>query len=309
VGAGPSKTIITAPPLKAKRPCWTDSTDIANLRNVSALFFMNPKGPVKVTGLKTVGHTGNGIAAYGARGFTVTHTIGKGHGAYGVLASGRTTGIKFLYNLELNDEHAPGEGGTAGLSVGDTPNAAAVIANNKVLGWHLGVFAREARHGAIVNNVVRGNCVGVLVFDDNQTESVQPPANYLGGDWKVVGNESIANNRRCLTRGGYVSGNGIIVVNADKVLVADNLIKGNHSSGPTDFPLPKDSGYRGAGLAVVHTPPFVPPTPPTREPHNVLSVGNTFENNELDIFYDGSGSGIRFVNNDCSTSLPQEICA
>ena len=77
---------------------------------------------------------------------------------------------------------APPDSGTAGISVGDTGDAHAVVAHNKSTGWNLGIFAREARSGSIVGNTTSGNCIGVLVFDDSSTESLVPPVNFAGGD-------------------------------------------------------------------------------------------------------------------------------
>ncbi|HET9117711.1 MAG TPA: hypothetical protein VFN75_06500, partial [Pseudonocardiaceae bacterium] len=61
-----------------------------------------------------------------------------------------------------------------------------------------------------------GNCVGVLVFDDSATEIPDTTRHVVGGDWKVTGNTSVANNRYCIAgRDGSqrVSGVGMLVTN------------------------------------------------------------------------------------------------
>jgi hypothetical protein len=42
-------------------------------------------------------------------------------------------------------------------------------------------------------------------------------------------------------------------------------------------------------------------------PENVLVVKNRFRN-DLDIFWDESGSNIRFKDNRCRTSTPEGLC-
>ena len=56
---------------------------------------------------------------------------------------------------------------------------------NDVRGYNLGIFARESRSGAIRNNYVSGNCVGILIFDDAATEVPDFSRNVEGGDWQV----------------------------------------------------------------------------------------------------------------------------
>lgn len=95
---------------------------------------------------------------------------------YGILATAGSTNIVITDNIEQGATGPIGPVGTAGISVGDSANAKALIANNRSEGLHLGIFARESRTGTISNNTVRGNCIGILVFDDSATRSpVRPP--------------------------------------------------------------------------------------------------------------------------------------
>jgi hypothetical protein len=320
VGAGKYKTTIQPPEGFTPTECW-DTPE-----QVSALHFENPKGAVTVTKLGTKGHLGNGIVGYGVKGFTVTHTRGVGHGtvtdvehpAYGIYAAGGSTGIKFTHNVEKGIQNEFGISGTAGISVGDTGNTDAVIAHNKSTGWNLGIFVREARNGVIANNATHGNCVGVLVFDDSGTETnetgpIDPGgqvANYAGGKWSIVDNVSMGNDRFCRAgREGnqLVSGVGMAVVNVDKVRVIDNLIRDNHSTaeppGPGEFPFPT------AGLVVLSLPPFTMP-PGGGDPgpaEDIKIIGNTFRNNDLDIFQAGLGApppvDITYIDNECISTV------
>ena len=46
----------------------------------------------------------------------------------------------------------------------------------------------------------------------------------------------------------------------------------------------------------------------TAKPKNNSVIGNHFGRNRPDIFYDGSGTGNRFVGNLCNTSVPTRLC-
>ena len=119
---------------------------------------------------------------------------------------------------------------------------------------HLGIFVRESRGGVISGNTVRGNCVGILVFDDSATEKPNTAGNVIGGNFTVLANRSSANNGYCIAgRDGSqkVSGVGISVVNADKVLVSANTVTDNHPVVPAGQDPPN---FFPAGLSVLTFP-------------------------------------------------------
>ena len=202
VGAGRNRTTILPPATApSANECWSltpppTAPGQPPEDGYSALHFEDPDRRVTVTRLSTEGHPGSGIVAHGAKGFTVTSTSGTGHGLYGILAAEGSTNIKIVNNVEQNRcRGAEGESGTAGISVGDTGDAYALIAHNKSNGWNLGIFAREATHGTIVGNTTSGNCIGVLIFDDSATETLDDITNFEGGDWNLIANKSTENNR------------------------------------------------------------------------------------------------------------------
>lgn len=173
--------------------------------------------------------------------------------------------------------------GTAGVSVGDSAGARAYIAGNWVRGYNLGVFVRESRTGRITGNTVTGNCVGVLVFDDSATEIPDTTRHVVGDDWKVAGNTSVANNRYCIAgrdQSQRVSGVGMLVTNADHVLVTGNTIRGNHPVIPAGGnPLTSPAG--GLIPLSLASPPGTNP-PGAVDPglvEYVRVVGNTIRNN------------------------------
>ena len=324
IGAGRNKTRILPPEVEpGPNECWTLlGPPVAAEDPYSALHFENPDSPVFVTRIGTEGHPGSGIVGHGADGFTVTHTSGTGHGLYGIVAAEGSTGIKIVSNVEQNTE-VEGDSGTAGISVGDTGDASALIAHNRIDGWNLGIFAREARHGSIVGNSTSGNCVGVLIFDDSGTETLDDITNFEGGAWNVVANRSTENNRTCLAgRDGsqLVSGVGMALVNVDDVRVAANRIVGNSSTAPP--PLPTQFPFPTAGLVVLSLPAFTPPPDgiPPGPAEDIKVIANRFSDNDLDIF-EGAISvpipgvpptpepvNITYIANSCTTSVPPTIC-
>ena len=335
VGAGRNKTTILPPATApSANECWSltpppTAPGQPPEDGYSALHFEDPDRRVTVTRLSTEGHPGSGIVAHGATGFTVTNTSGTGHGLYGILAAEGSTKIRIVNNIETGVEGpptrpgGPPESGTAGISIGDTGDAHAVVAHNKSTGWNLGIFAREARSGSIVGNTTSGNCIGVLVFDDSSTESLVPPVNFEGGDWRLIANKSTANNRFCLAGPAgnqLVSGVGMALVNVDDVLVTANRIADNSSIAPA--PVPGQFPFPTAGLVVLSLPAFTPSPDgvPPGPAEDIKVIANRFSNNDLDIF-EGAISvpipgvpptpppvNITYTANSCTTSVPPTIC-
>jgi parallel beta-helix repeat protein len=337
VGAGAGETTISWPEWGQDQPlphvdantCWNaqeaadqedDPTTLDD--NVSGLFFLDPDSPVSVSGLSTRNHPASGIAAWGAHGFSVHDTSGKGHERYGVFAAASTR-VSVVGNAEEGvDRGAPWYSGTAGVGLGDSDNADARISGNYVEGYNLGVFVRESRGGRITGNTVTGNCVGVLFFDDSATEIPDTNGHVEGGDFRISDNASIANNRYCIAgRDGSqrVSGVGMSITNADHVKVVNNVIEGNHPVIPAgQDPI----NYPAGGLSLVSFAPPPGTSPPGAEDPGLVEyikvIGNQFSDNQpVDIWVTrpipgtlllGTGPGIVFRDNNCATSDPADIC-
>ena len=360
-GSGRDRTIIQWPDRTAEpttgRSCWqaqndADLEDVDNdpggppdplFDNVSGIFFLNPDKAVTVRDLQTKDHTANGISAWGADGFTVTGTKGVGHDRYGILA-GNSHNIHIVGNVEEGiDRAGPGQApdsGTAGVSVGDSADSRAVIAGNRVRNYNLGIFLREASGGRVDGNHLSGNCVGVLVFDDATTEIPGSPANVEGGDWRIKGNVSQANNRWCLQgRAGdqRISGVGMAVVNAANVRLTANVIKDNNPTIPPPAFIPPGQPpltFPPGGLVLLSfaQPPGSDPNPDDDIPGLVTDVkvvanwfGDnrgfvppTFQPGQMDIFVGQAsptnpfiidpGPGLEFRANRCDASFPADIC-
>lgn len=337
-GAGEGGTTISWPewnapadlPAVPPTACWevqdaTDPESAPGLQDdVSGVFFLDPDSPVAVTGLATRNHPASGIVAWGADGFTVTQTSGYGHDRYGILAANSTNSLitgNVETGLDRGTAQAPNSG-TAGISAGDSENARATIVGNRIEGFNLGIFARESRGGKMIGNTVTGNCVGVLIFDDALTEIPDATRNIEGGDWKVIGNRSVANNRFCLAGIGEVeaalrvSGVGMQVTNADHIRFVGNVIQGNVPAVANPF---TDLDNPAGGLTLLSLPPFNNPLGIDPGPvEDVEVTGNRITGNvpvdvllsspELSPFLLPVGEGIEFRGNRCDTSVPPEIC-
>ena len=347
-GAGRDRTVInwvpgTEPTDLRGIPCWqaTDDADQEDddpgdtlADNVSGLFFLHPDSPVTVKGLQTQDHTANGIAAWGADGFTVTATKGVGHDRYGILAA-NSRNIHVVGNVEegtdrSTDPLAP-DSGTAGISVGDSADSRTLIAGNRVRGYNLGIFIRESSGGRVDANHLSGNCIGILTFDDSMTEIPGAPANVEGGDWRISANVSAANNRYCLQGPNgdqRISGVGMAVVNAADVRVTGNVIL-DHQPNPPQGAGPLTCPF--GGLVLLTFRPFIPGGVPPGPVDRVDVVANWFGANrgisfatgapvpaEIDVFIGqptpdpnnpiGAPGDIEFHANHCDGSFPPGIC-
>ena len=303
------------------------TTQRALADDVSALFFLNPRGSVTVTGLSTYNHPANGIVVESGNGFRVAQTKGSAHDRYGIVAA-NTPDIVIKDNLEIGRDRgtatAPNSG-TAGVGISDTAGANAQVSGNYAEGWNIGFFVREARTGQLADNSSKGNCVGINLFDDGNTEVPPNPNSTIpAGDWAVVGNRVVDNHRFCLAGIGQVagqlrvSGTGVAVVNMDTVLVKDNYIADN---GPRQDIDPATLQFPPGGLILLTLPLFNTPNPNAAGPvEDVTVVDNEFRDNvPLDILL-GSPPGtppanqlppvtpeanrLVFSGNSCATSYP-----
>jgi parallel beta-helix repeat protein len=336
VGAGADRTRIVwdwgpGKPLPAEPAgglaCWRAwaGADLegnpSTLRDdVSGLFFLNPAGPVNVSGLQTLYHPANGIVVWRGNNVNINNTKGTGHERYGVLAAA-SSNVVISNNVEQGlDRGAPFYSGTAGVSIGDSPYANANVSGNRVVGYNLGVFVRESRSGVVTGNNVSGNCVGVLLFDDSATEIPNVNGHVQGGNFTMQQNTSTSNNRYCIAgRDGSqrVSGVGMAVVNADHVVVKSNVIRNNVPivpSGQAGLTFPPG----GLVLLSLAPPPDVNNAVDPGLVSYVTVTGNTIQNNvPVDIWVTraipgtplrAAGPGNIIVNNTCGVSDPRGLC-
>ena len=203
--------------------------------------------------------------------------------ASGMLILG-STGTKIV----SNDIRRPGEAGIAMFGPERVSNVGKVV-GNRISGGAWGILLQRANGGTFAGNTIRNNCAGMMIESFGFDEPV------VG--LEVKGNTVENNTRSCraaqLDRN--FSGIGIALLGTTDMEVTGNQISGNIPSGPTPI----------SGGVVVADNPYDDTAP---KPTNNSVIGNHFGRNKPDIFYDGSGSGNRFVGNLCDTSVPNSLC-
>lgn len=237
---------------------------------------------VHVTGLTVKGFSSDGVLIFGAKKTILKTDKLLDNGDYGAF-SNTSQGTRFVNNDAIGN-HAPG------LYVGDSPHANSTIRGNEArdnLGE--GVLLRNATGGHVKKNILTGNCAGLVVLAD-----APGPA----GDWMIDHNAASQNNRQCPGDPGEgeppVSGLGIALVGAHDTTVESNALYRNRKKHHKSFA----SGGIVVSKGVGGTPPR----------HDLVQANALYQNSPFDISWDGSGSHIKFRNNQCSKSKPGSIC-
>ena len=237
---------------------------------------------VVVRHLTLKGFGGDGVFIFGGRKTILRAVHLLGNGGYGAF-SNTSRGTRFVNN-DVQDNGAPG------LYVGDSPNANATIRGNFVKNNHgEGVLLRNASHGHVRKNILKGNCAGLLVLAD-----APGPARK----WTIVQNAASQNNKACAGEPDEgepaISGIGIGLFGAKDTTVFNNALYRNRDKHPS---------IAHGGIVVTKG---VGGTPE----HNLLIKANALtENSPFDISWDKAGDLISFVDNQCSTSKPSSICS
>ena len=202
------------------------------------------------------------------------------------IAVANSTGTKILSNTTSGP-------GFVGIFVGGPAPANVKIVGNNISGDAWGIYAFDTQRGSVTGNNVHDNCAGMF-FENFASQPV--------GGFEVKGNTVQNNTRSCRGPefGRKFSGIGIALLGAREMEVAGNHLSGNVPSGPTAI---------SGGVVVSKNPYFRGrPFAGTAKPKNNSLIGNHFGRNKPDIFWDKSGSGNRFVGNDCNTSVPTRLC-
>lgn len=240
----------------------------------------DPVRGTKVSRLQVKGFPGFGVILLNAHNSTVKRVQASHNGGYGISGF-ILSGIKLLQNYS-HDNAEPG------FYIGDSPNARAVIVENRAHNNEMGIFLRDASTGVVRDNRLRDNCLGMLILETGAPD----PA----GDWRVKENRVRHNNQACLdTPGGDLSGGGIVLAGPDRVTLWRNEVFGNRPSTPSPF---------AGGIVVVSSTAAGGDEPND----NLIKRNIAFGNRPADIVWDESGTGNEFLRNRCGTSIPDTIC-
>ena len=234
-----------------------------------------------VTGLLVTGFPGNGVFGYGTDGLRVTRVVAVNDGGYGIsrFVSSRTL---FANDIAIGNKEA-------GFYVGDSPHADTVVRDDQAYGNQFGIFVRHARHVLVTDNLVSGNCQGIMILDDGQPGGV--------GNVTVLGNRAVSNNKFCAKNEDTpvnLQGGGILLLGATRTLVTHNSVAGNHG---------KQINSGGIVVASAHAL-----THGSNPNFDVIARNTALHNHPADLIWDGTGIGVRFKANRCGTSIPRGLC-
>jgi hypothetical protein len=226
-----------------------------------------------------LGFAAVGVFGYGTYGLTVQRVAAFNDGAYGIARFESTKSL-FANNITVGNSEA-------GLYVGDSPNAAAVVRDNVTKDNALGIFVRHARGVTVVNNRATGNCQGVLVLDDGEPGGA--------GNAVIQNNTVFRNNKFCPANeeAPPLQGGGILLLGATQTKVTSNSVKGN-----------RGAQLNSGGIVVLSAAPFQGSDPQ----FDTIARNTAFRDKPADLRWDGSGNSINFVANHCAKSIPAGLC-
>lgn len=244
--------------------------------------FTQPRKGIEISHLTIRDFEGSGILAFNADGLNFHDNITEDNDEYGIAAF-ESSHIQIVNNTASGSEEA-------GIYIGDSPKASALVRRNTVSGNLFGIFLRDSSHGTVTENTANNNCVGILLVDTG--ENPDPVT-----DWTLVHNIADNNTNSCpeSDEGPAFSGLGIVVVGASHTRLTANQAKGNVASG--------DSLGSG-GIFVISAVCFGGADPTyVQVDHSILGGNGGF-----DLVYDGSGHHNTFFANGVAPTIIGSLC-
>lgn len=267
-GSGTDGSILH-PPATLPGRCFHGAAAVCVVGDVHTGTLVND---VTVTGIRVEGFPAFGMVAVVAHGTTFEGNVAVDNAEYGIAA--------FNSNGTTMADNVVSGSGEAGLYVGDSPHADLTMTGNETFGNRYGVFLRDSQNGEVTGNLIHDNCVGILNIDF--------PGSANAGHYHIAGNQIHDNSAVCPGESRDdppLSGVGILIANADRDLVEDNVISTNRPGRSVPF---------HAGVVMID---FV-----GRAPSNNTITSNELTRNRPNLFYDGSGHGNVISDNTCVPS-------
>ena len=171
---------------------------------------------VTITGFRMVGFAGTGVFGYHTQNLTVSHVVAINNAAYGV-ASFDGIGTTFTRN-SVSGSH------DAGIYIGDSLEANAVVSHNRAWGNALAILVRHSQKAVVSDNEAWGNCIGVFLLADGQDGG--------SGQTAVLNNTVYANNEVCtqFEAAGFLpilGGGGIVLAGSQHNAIFQNVVRDN----------------------------------------------------------------------------------
>jgi len=238
---------------------------------------------VTITGFRIIGFD-DGVFGFGTLNMKVSDVMAIGNGDYGV-ASFDGIGTRFTRNVTAGSHDA-------GIYLGDSPYADAVVTHNRSWENSLGILLRNVRNAMVSDNEVWGNCLGVFLLND----SLAGGSGYI----TVRSNTVSANNNLCPEFEGFLpdlSGGGIVLAGSQRNTIFHNAVTDNQ--GTTLF---------SGGIVLVATTLVNEHGSYDASINNLVVLNRLRGNGPADIAADAASVPNVFVGNRCQTSLPGGQC-
>jgi hypothetical protein len=238
---------------------------------------------VTITGFRIVGFD-DGVFGFGTENLRVSHVVAVDNSDYGV-ASFDGIGTKITRNATSGSHDA-------GIYVGDSVDANAVVKNNRSWNNALGILVRHSHKVVVSHNKVRGNCLGVFLLSDVEAGG--------SGHITVQHNKVSANNNVCPEFEGFLpdlGGGGIVLAGSQHDIIFHNVV--THNRGNTLF--------SGGIVLITNTLPN-PDGSFDASKDNLVALNRLSGNEPGDIVTDATSTPNVFVRNRCDTSIPDGLC-
>ena len=155
--------VTLAPPLRRRMASVTPTTKLVGICVVPAdldpdefTYTFRVRG-VTIDGFKVAGF-GDGVLGFGTRNLHVRGVFAVDNEGYGV-ASFDGIGSRIVWNSATGSD-------VAGIYVGDSPRADAIVKHNRTWNNQFGFFVRHTHDVTLKHNHTWKNCIGALLLDD-----------------------------------------------------------------------------------------------------------------------------------------------
>jgi hypothetical protein len=241
---------------------------------------------VTITGFRIVGFAGDGVFGFGTENLKVSNVVAIDNTAYGV-ASFDGIGTQFTHNTAIGSQDA-------GIYIGDSLDARAVVSHNRAWNNALGILLRHARQALVADNEARGNCIGIFLLADGQPGG--------SGEIAVLNNRVVANNDVCRQFAAadflpVLGGGGIVLAGSQHNAIVQNAVRDNR--GSTLF---------SGGIVLIATPRGNEDGSFDASTNNLVILNTSRGNAPADIVSDASSTPNLIVGNRCGTSRPAGRC-
>ena len=242
---------------------------------------------VTITGFRVVDFAGTGVFGFHTENLTVSHVVAIDNAAYGV-ASFDGIDTTFTRN-SVSGSH------DAGIYIGDSLEANAVVSHNRAWGNALGILVRHSQKAVVSDNEAWGNCIGVFLLADGQVGG--------SGQTAVLNNTVYSNSEVCtqFAAGGFLpilGGGGIVLAGSQRNAIVQNVVRDNR--GSTLF---------SGGIVLIATPRPSSDGSFDASTNNVVFLNRLRGNEPADIVNDAASTPNLIVGNRCNTSMPDGLCS